>query len=220
MVDAERVGEREETRQPIKLRFCKESNDLLYPYEKKESRTLWYRCRNCDYEASARELPVCVYLRVLWACAFFLCRLTKEFPRARAQEPADNNCVYRNLIDHKGANKTVVMEASLSRPRPSPPVPCLGAPSSLVPADSAPCLRAALRGLCIAQDVTTDPTLPRTRDTHCPRCDGTEARLPAASPPHRRLNPRARRSRRNQAQSQLSRIFCRPFSSRRRRPRA
>lgn len=43
-------GDREETRQPIKLRFCKESNDLLHPYEDKKTRKLMYICRNCDYK--------------------------------------------------------------------------------------------------------------------------------------------------------------------------
>lgn len=92
------------------------------------------------------------------------------------QEPADNNCVYRNLIDHKGANKAVVMEAcsphfcsplnfhltQLYNKRRPRRLICDGARFALAP----------------LQDVTTDPTLPRTRDTRCPKCTGNEARLP------------------------------------------
>ena len=62
----------------IRLRFCKESNDLLYPREDRARKTLVYACRNCDY----------------------------------VEEPgttAEDFCVYRNIIDHSAAEKTVVV---------------------------------------------------------------------------------------------------------------
>lgn len=77
--------------------------------------------------------------------------------------------MYRNIIDHKGSNKTVIMEARINTNS------TLFWSGKLVPD-----LR-VLAGVNIerlyspSQDVTTDPTLPRTRDTHCPKCAGNEA---------------------------------------------
>ena len=44
----------------VKLRFCPNSNDLLYPKEDRERKRLVYACRNCEYEVDARDH--CVYL--------------------------------------------------------------------------------------------------------------------------------------------------------------
>ena len=43
----------------VKLRFCPNSNDLLYPKEDRERKRLVYACRNCEYEVDARDH--CVY---------------------------------------------------------------------------------------------------------------------------------------------------------------
>jgi|APGre2960657444_1045066.scaffolds.fasta_scaffold00713_16 DNA-directed RNA polymerase II subunit RPB9 len=89
----------------VRLRFCKESNDLLYPREDKLRGCLIFACRNCDYQEDAGE-------------------------------EAEDNCVYRHIIDHTAAEKTVILA-----------------------------------------DVRADPTLPRTRETTCPKegCGHKEA---------------------------------------------
>ena len=43
----------------VKLRFCPNSNDLLYPKEDRERKRLVYACQNCEYEVDARDH--CVY---------------------------------------------------------------------------------------------------------------------------------------------------------------
>ena len=43
------------------LRFCPESNDLLYPQEDPEHRRLIYKCRNCGYSEPADPSNWCVY---------------------------------------------------------------------------------------------------------------------------------------------------------------
>jgi DNA-directed RNA polymerase II subunit RPB9 len=48
------------------LKFCPESNDLLYPRENKELRRLEYYCKNCDYVEFAQDrLDNCVYVSEL-----------------------------------------------------------------------------------------------------------------------------------------------------------
>lgn len=44
-----------------KLRFCPESNDLLYPKEDKERKVLVYFCRSCPYQEDADPSDWCVY---------------------------------------------------------------------------------------------------------------------------------------------------------------
>ncbi|KAK9907932.1 hypothetical protein WJX75_000166 [Coccomyxa subellipsoidea] len=44
-----------------KLKFCPESNDLLYPKEDRERRKLVYHCRNCGYTEDADPSNYCVY---------------------------------------------------------------------------------------------------------------------------------------------------------------
>lgn len=44
-----------------KLRFCPESNDLLYPKEDKERKRLVYVCRSCQYREDADPSDWCVY---------------------------------------------------------------------------------------------------------------------------------------------------------------
>ena len=77
----------------VRLRFCKESNDLLYPREDRSGgeRKLVFACRNCEYVEEAGT-------------------------------SAEDNCVYRNIIDHSAAEKTVVVtdvraDATLPRTR-------------------------------------------------------------------------------------------------------
>mmetsp|Transcript_18052 Transcript_18052/g.61527 ORF Transcript_18052/g.61527 Transcript_18052/m.61527 type:complete len:115 (-) Transcript_18052:234-578(-) len=58
----------------IKLRFCPESNDLLYPREDKERKKLVYYCKTCEHV-----------------------------------EDSDDPCVYRNVVEHSAAEKTVIV---------------------------------------------------------------------------------------------------------------
>ncbi len=44
-----------------KLRFCPESNDLLYPKEDRDNRKLVYVCRSCGYKEDADPKDWCVY---------------------------------------------------------------------------------------------------------------------------------------------------------------
>jgi DNA-directed RNA polymerase II subunit RPB9 len=45
-----------------RLKFCPETNDLLYPKEDKDTRRLIYRCKNCDYYEQAEVSDYCVYV--------------------------------------------------------------------------------------------------------------------------------------------------------------
>lgn len=44
-----------------KLRFCPESNDLLYPKEDRERKKLVYFCRSCGYQEDVETSEWCVY---------------------------------------------------------------------------------------------------------------------------------------------------------------
>jgi DNA-directed RNA polymerase II subunit RPB9 len=44
-----------------KLRFCPESNDLLYPKEDRDRKKLVYICRSCGYKEDADPSEWCVY---------------------------------------------------------------------------------------------------------------------------------------------------------------
>jgi DNA-directed RNA polymerase II subunit RPB9 len=44
-----------------KLRFCPESNDLLYPKEDRERKRLVYHCRSCGHTEDADPSDWCVY---------------------------------------------------------------------------------------------------------------------------------------------------------------
>jgi DNA-directed RNA polymerase II subunit RPB9 len=43
------------------LKFCPETNDLLYPRENKELRKLEYYCKNCQHVEPAEKADYCVY---------------------------------------------------------------------------------------------------------------------------------------------------------------
>lgn len=44
------------------LKFCPETNDLLYPRENKEQRRLEYYCKNCQHVEPADPADYCVYV--------------------------------------------------------------------------------------------------------------------------------------------------------------
>ncbi|XP_066398094.1 DNA-directed RNA polymerases II, IV and V subunit 9A-like isoform X2 [Miscanthus floridulus] len=45
------------------LKFCRECNNMLYPREDKETRTVLYACQSCEHEEIATD--TCVYKRVI-----------------------------------------------------------------------------------------------------------------------------------------------------------
>ncbi|KQK15125.1 DNA-directed RNA polymerases II, IV and V subunit 9A [Brachypodium distachyon] len=45
------------------LKFCRHCNNMLYPREDKETRTLHYVCQSCEHQEVATD--TCVYKRVL-----------------------------------------------------------------------------------------------------------------------------------------------------------
>ncbi|CEG00995.1 DNA-directed RNA polymerase, subunit C11/M/9 [Ostreococcus tauri] len=47
----------------VPLRFCPNSNDLLYPKEDRQNKRLVYFCRNCDFTAAASDS--CVHRRTI-----------------------------------------------------------------------------------------------------------------------------------------------------------
>lgn len=49
-----------------RLRFCPESNDLLYPREDRERRVLVFFCKSCNYQEDAQPSEWLVYRSVLW----------------------------------------------------------------------------------------------------------------------------------------------------------
>jgi DNA-directed RNA polymerase II subunit RPB9 len=51
----------------VPLRFCPNSNDLLYPKEDRHSKQLIYFCRNCDYTVSTSDS--CVHRRKIFHSA-------------------------------------------------------------------------------------------------------------------------------------------------------
>ncbi|XP_023175547.1 DNA-directed RNA polymerase II subunit RPB9 [Drosophila hydei] len=44
----------------VGIRFCQECNNMLYPKEDKDNKTLMYACRNCDYKQEADSN--CIYV--------------------------------------------------------------------------------------------------------------------------------------------------------------
>lgn len=77
----DRIGGATESKGP-KLRFCPESNDILYPREDKQRRVLVYGCLSCSYEEDADPL-------------------NKEY---------GGWCVYRNEVHHSNKEKTVILK--------------------------------------------------------------------------------------------------------------
>ena len=51
----------------VPLRFCPNSNDLLYPREDRTNKRLMYFCRNCDYSVAAFDN--CVHRRNIYHSA-------------------------------------------------------------------------------------------------------------------------------------------------------
>ena len=67
----DRIGGATESKGP-KLRFCPESNDILYPREDKQRRVLVYGCLSCSYEVM--PFFMCTTGALVRACSQSLCR--------------------------------------------------------------------------------------------------------------------------------------------------
>eukprot|EP00798_Chlamydomonas_sp_ICE-L_P031105 gene31105-6236_t len=98
------------------LKFCPETNDLLYPRSNNETKRLEYYCKNCQHVEQAQLQDYCVYASE-----------TTEYS-------AKDKTVVMQTTEYSAKDKTVVM-----------------------------------------QDVISDPTLPRTKDVRCPKCNHNEA---------------------------------------------
>ncbi len=59
----DRIGVVTESKGP-KLRFCPESNDILYPREDKQRRVLIYACKSCSYEVNWTPASIRIALSV------------------------------------------------------------------------------------------------------------------------------------------------------------
>lgn len=55
------AGEKEAAAAQVALKFCPETNDLLYPRENKETRRLEFFCKNCHYYVEAEPADQCVW---------------------------------------------------------------------------------------------------------------------------------------------------------------
>eukprot|EP00887_Chlorella_sp_A99_P006552 scaffold3.g6552.t1 len=105
----------------VKLRFCPESNDLLYPKEDKERKKLVYVCRSCQYKEDAD--PSNWRVAAIAAGAALACsaasRLHSAAPRlaaARLLPALAARCVYRNEVHHTSKEKSVVLQDVRSDP--------------------------------------------------------------------------------------------------------
>lgn len=47
------------------MRFCKECNNLLYPSENRNERTLYYACKRCNYSEEPADKSGCVHQHAL-----------------------------------------------------------------------------------------------------------------------------------------------------------
>ena len=65
-----------------KLKFCPESNDLLYPKEDRERKVLIFHCRNCGYQEDADPSNYCVYR----------CALSSQLPLSNHQTTSGSLC--------------------------------------------------------------------------------------------------------------------------------
>ena len=87
---------------PRGLKFCPESNDLLYPRENRATRRLEFYCKNCDFVEEAAPEDYCVHVsrikhdvkeqvRARCACCACVCAACVRllWPRGRA---ARNSC--------------------------------------------------------------------------------------------------------------------------------
>ncbi len=81
-----------------KLKFCPESNDLLYPKEDRERKVLIFHCRNCGYQEDADPSNYCVYR----------CAMSLQVP----------------LLDHQFTLTTLNWDSDM----PCQMCPCLDAP--------------------------------------------------------------------------------------------
>lgn len=72
----DRIGGATESKGP-KLRFCPESNDILYPREDKQRRVLVYGCLSCSYEV--KPSPMCTPGPLVPACSLSLCRSATSY---------------------------------------------------------------------------------------------------------------------------------------------
>ena len=79
----DRIGGATESKGP-KLRFCPESNDILYPREDKQRRVLVYGCLSCSYEVMLE--PMCLPAPFVHPRSQSLCRSSTLIPVFRKMQ--------------------------------------------------------------------------------------------------------------------------------------
>ena len=176
---------------PLNAFLSLRSNNILYPRENRERKTLLYACRNCDRTVRSRESAFrCRSKRGLGSalksplpcltgpCSLSLILITPPFapsPRARRSLRTTIACTATRSarVQQTRSKRFRARAARVAYSRPEPPSPL------------SPCQPLAyslfLLGLMIREltqvimDISADPTLPRTRDVRCAKCGNTEA---------------------------------------------
>ncbi len=111
----DRIGVVTESKGP-KLRFCPESNDILYPREDKQRRVLIYACKSCSYEVNWTPASIWTALSVPehsdWR--LLLCLHHAHILMQEDADPLNKEyggwCVYRNEVHHSNKEKTVILK--------------------------------------------------------------------------------------------------------------
>ena len=87
----------------VRLRFCPNSNDLLYPKEDRARNKLVYVCRNCDYTVDSESS--CVYRHHITHSALetttILADVTTD-PRYRYQRATCDRCKHMKQFSFHG----------------------------------------------------------------------------------------------------------------------
>ena len=148
-----------------RLRFCKESNDLLYPREDKERKRLVYYCKNCSYTEDAEEADWCVYRNAVKEVKDKTVITQVTSPSGKMDCVCSDN-FHAHFPHRVGSACLLVLLAVVHVCKAA----CLNFPKL------AQLIVCALTvGCCATQDVRFNPTLPRTKDVQCPACNHNES---------------------------------------------
>jgi len=178
-----------------RAQFCPESNDLLYPKEDRERRVLIFQCQNCDYKEDADPADWCVY-----RCGRKSCRpdlpcaaagLARVWMLGPAHADHTRSIKYACALVFAHSSTLVASQGKLCLASGDERRSCKAwlTGSSLrrgLAAVHGSAQRAAAprrneithshkEKTVVLQDVSADPTLPRTRDVMCQKCQHNEA---------------------------------------------
>jgi len=91
----------------IGIKFCQECNNMLYPKEDRDNRSLEYACRNCEYKEPATNF--CVYVNKITHDVDELSRIVPEvihdptLPKTR-EHPCPR-CGHREAVFFQGQSR-------------------------------------------------------------------------------------------------------------------